>query len=129
MKNELLETKMLKLKNSIQLLTIVIGAIALSGCASNPKLTMNYFLAKTTVNIKVTRTATCDLKNNIIVVSKAKITPVHSADLSAKKSIKLHDLNSQFANTDLTIAFYNDGRLKGINSTSTGQGQAIITSG
>lgn len=117
------------LNKPMKFATISAGLFLIVGCAANPKLALNYYLAKTDINIKITRTAMCNTQNNIFVASSAEIKPIHSADLSSPKHFNLHDLNGRFANTDLTTTFYEDGRLKGINSTSTGQGQAIITSG
>jgi len=115
---------MINVKN-ISILTL--STFTLTACASNPDIKFNYHLAETDVNVKVTRTATCDLNENLFVASSAEITPTHRAGNDVK-SFNLSNLSGNFANTDITLSLYEDGRLKGINSTSTGQGEAIISS-
>jgi hypothetical protein len=105
-------------------------ASLLSGCASLPNMNARYFLPKSELRVKVIRTVACDKQDHLIVATA--VTPVakHSADTSASssKTISLKKLRGLLADSDVKLDFYDDGRLKAFNSTSTGQGEAILKS-
>ena len=104
-----------------------LGIIAI-GCANTPDLTVSYFLAKSELQLEVIRTVTCDASDNLIVATTVKPTVSHMADTDASKTIEIAKLDSPLSHSDLTFEFYEDGRLKGVNTTSTGQGETILKS-
>lgn len=107
---------------------VIVVLTSLAACASNPDVGLNYYLAKTDVTVKVTRTVMCDANENLFVASAASVTPSHTADTSEGHSFELDELSGAFSNIDMTISLHEDGRLKGLNTTSTGQGEAILGS-
>jgi hypothetical protein len=110
----------------IRLTSYVVMATFLNGCAHLPDATVGYYLAKSEVKFKVIRTVTCDANNNLIVVSSGTPSVTHAADHDQFVPIKLNDLKGPFSDADIKFDFYEDGRLKGINSSSTGQGEIIL---
>lgn len=101
-------------------------SILLSGCASIPDVTTKYYLPETAVHVTVLRTIACD-KNNYPIVASA-VTPKanHSADTKAVQEFNLTTLRGAFSDTDVKFDFYDDGRLKGVNSTTEGKGEEIL---
>ena len=104
-----------------------IGIVA-AGCANTPDLTVSYFLAKSELQLEVIRTVTCNASNNLIVATTVKPTVSHMADMGESKTIEIAKLDGLLSDSDLQFEFYEDGRLKGVNTTSTGQGETIIKS-
>ena len=98
------------------------------GCAHTPDVTMQYYLSAAKVTFKVTRTIACDAANNkVISTGDATPTVQHYADRDAEvQTVAIAPLKSLFANTDVKFEFYEDGRLKGINESTTGQGENIL---
>ena len=95
-------------------ITISVATLLTSGCASIPSISMNYYLAKTVIDVKVIQTVGCDAANVPVVVVSPVVTTVHSADYAnGPEEFKAYQLNSQFADTDMKFTFYEDGRLKG----------------
>lgn len=109
-------------------LTVAVAAfvMSLSGCGTIPDAQVSYYLAKTQVTVKVTRSVLCDAKNLPLVANTATPSVVHSADFTNRKSTSLAGLNGKFSDSDIKFEFYEDGRLKTINATQTGQGEAIL---
>ena len=99
-----------------------------SGCAKTPDISVNYFLPKSDLQLKVFRTVACDAAKNPVVASTVMPTVSHVADMDTPKSIKVAELDGFLSNSNLEFEFYEDGRLKGINTTSTGQGEPILKS-
>jgi hypothetical protein len=117
----------LRLKPARALCPIV--AAAFCGCASLPDGELNYYLAKSTVSVKVTRTVACDAASNLLVSNSVTPNVVHVADSQAKPGkISLVELRGAFSDSDVKVELFDDGRLKGINATGTGQGQTILDS-
>lgn len=100
----------------------------LAGCANVPNVTVQYYFALTKVNIKVLRTVACDARNIPIVVTSTTPTILHVADPNGSQTISVTDLTGAFSDPDLKFEFYEDGRLKGVNATVAGQGEAILKS-
>lgn len=78
------------------------------------------------LHVRVVRTLGCDEANRPIVAST--VTPVitHFADPGRKLSLSFSKVDGALANSDIKMEFYGDGRLKGVNATTTGQGETII---
>lgn len=97
-----------------------------SGCAHVPNATIVYYLPKSKVDFKVIRTVVCDEADHPNVVNSVTPSVAHSADKDKFEQIQLSGLKGVFSDTDVKFEFYEDGRLKGVNAISTGQGETIL---
>lgn len=97
-----------------------------AGCAYTPDAEVTYYLPKSSGSLLVTRALSCDVDDTLNVVSQAVVRTSFSADTKSPHTIKLRDLDGAFANTGTSIKLYSDGRLKGVNSSSTGRGGHIV---
>ena len=102
-------------------LTAIIG-----GCANTPDVKVAYYKTKTNYTVDVFKTLACNLKNELVIVNSAIYTPSYSADKSRTEFINLKDLDGVFADTSMNINLTPDGRLKSINTSSTGKGSSIV---
>jgi len=102
-------------------------AALVAGCASLPDVTVAYKRVGWSVGVSVVDTITCTRDTNqAIVVRGATFTPIYRADAAAKPfELRVKDLDRYSADTDLTVNLTDDGRLKSINQSTTGQGEAI----
>lgn len=105
---------------------LIVAAISLGGCAHTPAVTLGYYLPKSSVSFKVIRTIACDAGDNPIVATTVTPTVKHSADMSNRQTLALSGLRGPFSDSDVKLEFYEDGRLSGVNASSTGQGEAIL---
>jgi len=107
--------------------------VALVGCASIPDVDYNYYLSKMNGVASVTQTVSCgqDMQS-MTIVNTPSFTATYSADLSrGPYHIGIRDIEgtfSGFADSDVSFGFYDDGRLKSVNQSTTGQGEAAIKS-
>jgi len=101
-------------------------AVACGGCATLPQGTVNYYLAKTSVSVKVTRTVGCDAHKHLIIADTVSATTLHFADTDAPGQVSLEGLRSVFADTDVKFELTDDTRLKTLNGTLTGHGEEIL---
>jgi hypothetical protein len=106
--------------------TISAIALAVAGCAHTPDVEVRYYLAKSAVSVKVIRTVACDGSDVPIVASAVMPSVTHTADTAQRGSISLNALRGMAADPDATFTFTEDGRLKSINASSVGQGEAIL---
>jgi len=113
----------------------LLGAVMLAGCAQIPDVTVNYYLPKVSLQATVTQTIGCVGKNEnnvdsrrIIALTAFSTTASHSRDERASYPISLGKLDGGLANSDLGFTFHEDGRLKGLNTTQTGQAGEIVKS-
>ena len=64
-------------------------------------------------------------KSGLVVLYSPVVTTAYAADYAqAPYQLTISDLDSPFADTDFGFNLYDDGRLKGINATTTGQAEA-----
>jgi hypothetical protein len=100
----------------------------LTGCAELPNATITYYLPKSNTTITATQTIACDSAKNPSVTVMLNAKPTYTADYSeaGKKSIAIKSLDGALSDTDVTVSLTEDGRLKGINSSQTGQAEAVI---
>lgn len=105
----------------------VLGA-ALAGCAVLPDATVTYYLPTSETTVAVTQTITCDKAQNPSATIGLNAKTTYHADYSreGEKNIAIKSLDGSFSDTDVDFTLTEDGRLKGINSARTGQGQSII---
>ncbi len=89
---------------------------------------MQYYLSAARVTFKVTRTIACDtVLSKVISTGDATPAVQHYADRKVNpQSVSVAPLKGLFTNTDVKFEFYEDGRLKGINESTTGQGESIL---
>jgi hypothetical protein len=109
-------------------LATIIGAALLYGCASTPDAVYQYYPAKATATYTVTQTVECMADKTDLVVAQTPLLSVsYGADYgSGPYSLAIKPLDSTFANADFTMNWYDDGRLKSINQSTTGQGETIL---
>lgn len=100
--------------------------LCISACKSIPDLSASYYLPKTSVSVHVVRTFACNAAKEIFTTSAVTAAVTHSADLDKRKTIALRNLDGPFSDTDFQLQLYEDGRLKGINSSTTGEAEAVI---
>ena len=103
------------------------ASLFLGACASVPDVTLTYRPVAWSVGASVVQTITCTRDGKRAIVARgATFTPVYRADMNATPfKLPLKDLDRYFADSDLTVSYTDDGRLKSINQSSTGQGEAI----
>jgi hypothetical protein len=108
--------------------TLITGI--LTGCATLPDVTYSYYPAKWNATVTVTQTVGCNTsKTAAVVLNSPSVTTAYSSKTDSKPfQFKVKDLQSLSADVDMTMAFTDDGRLKSINQSTTGQGEAIIKS-
>jgi len=106
---------------------IIVLSSMLVGCAGLPdNVELGYYLAQSSFELTVTQTASCTSNGLPILASAANVTSKSFKDPRSFHTLNISNLDGSFSNGDVTMEFYNDGRLKGINSTSKGQGSEII---
>lgn len=107
-------------------LSIIVAAAVLTGCARTPPVSVNYYLTRSALHARVIRTVACDASNTPVIANTVTTEVLHSADPDKIRTTDLSKIDSAFANSELKAEFYGDGRLKGINATTVGQGETII---
>lgn len=109
---------------------LVILTALLSGCASIPDVTYKYYLTRWNSSVTVTQTLGCTAaRDDVLVMHAFSVATAYSSDLDKPPlSIRIKDLERLSADADFTMTLTDDGRLRGINQSSTGQGEAIVKS-
>lgn len=105
--------------------SIAVAALTLGACASTPPVTVTYFQPQAMLKVTVIETLACR-KDVPFSIASAILTPGYEAG-SRYHSFNLNDLDGPLSNTDAEVQFYDDGRLKSINATSTGVGPEILS--
>jgi len=113
-------------------LTALVATCA-TACAGTPNVMTGYYESKATVAVKFAQTAKCKTVSGqevLIRETDFTVTPSYSANIkkSAYHSLDLSKLDGFLANTDVTVTYYDDGRLKSLNTKQTGQAGPIIKS-
>lgn len=109
-------------------LVIVAAAVtSLIGCSHIPnKMEAGYYLPKSDIRIKAIRTVACDANNNPIVATSVTPLVVHSADPAQHRTLSLDRFQGALSDADVKVDYFEDGRLKGINASTTGKGETIL---
>jgi hypothetical protein len=109
---------------------VVIVTALLTGCASIPNVTYNYYPARWSSSITVIQTLGCTSSGEDVLAMHAySVSTSYSSDLDKPPySIRIKDIDRFFADTDFTMTLTDDGRLRGINQSSIGQGEGIVKS-
>jgi hypothetical protein len=109
------------------IVSTLVVAMLISGCARTPDLKIGYKLAGADLSLKVARTIICDEANNPVIISSVVSTLTHSSDRAqGQQWLTLKPLSGAFTNADVKLERFEDGRIKGVNATTTGQGEAIV---
>lgn len=110
--------------------TLAVFAVSmLGGCAHIPDATIGYYLPTSDVSFKVIRTIACDAAGNPVIATAVTPTVRHYANkagANAMKTVSLERLKGDLSDADVKFDFYEDGRLAGVNASTTGQGEAIL---
>lgn len=112
---------------------VAVCSLAVAGCASIPDVEYTYYMSKMNGVATVAQTVTCakDMKT-VVVVNTPSFVPNYSADLArGPYKIDIQAIEGTFhgfADSDANFSFYDDGRLKSINQSTTGQGETVIKS-
>lgn len=113
-----------------RLITSALVIALLTGCATIPDVSYSYYPAKWSSIITVTQTVGCNTaKTTAVVLNSASVTTEYSSNTDSEPfKFKVKELQSLSADVDMTMTFTDDGRLKSINQSTTGQGEAVIKS-
>lgn len=106
-------------------LSLVVG-----GCASVPDVTIQYRPVQWSTLVTIAHTISCASKDAAMPVVKtsADVQPLYSAGKPDDRfSIRLAALDRFYADTDVKLTFTDDGRLKGINQSTEGKGESLVT--
>lgn len=113
----------------VYLLALPIFSV-LSACASIPDVTYQYYPAKWSSSLTVTQTVACTPdKKQVIVLSTPTVATQYAGDASRPPlQLRIKDLQRWSADAEVSVTFTDDGRLKSINQSNTGQGEAVVKS-
>lgn len=105
-------------------------AALLSGCATIPDVTYHYYPTKWSASVSVTQTLGCNAdRTELLALHAVAVSPSYSADRTQSPfKIRIKDLETLSADSDMTMTFTDDGRLKSINQSTVGQGESIVKS-
>jgi hypothetical protein len=117
------------------------AALVLAGCSKIPDVTVNYYFPRAKTQFAVTQTIGCspkvDGKHRVIRSAISVISTItNSADLDWKNDdgsprqgrLRYLAFHGMFNDADATVTLTPDGRLASINTSSSGQGGAIVKS-
>ncbi len=104
----------------------LIVAAAVSACATTPDVSYSYYPVRATGIVSVTQTVDCNSsKTDLVILYSPALTTSYAADTAQEPyTLVVSKLDSPFADTDFGFNLYDDGRLKSINASTTGQGEA-----
>lgn len=110
--------------NYVALLSL--SSLILAGCAQTPPITTTYPGVRSSLHVRIVQTVGCDEKNWPVSAIAVTQSVTHVADNGKPNKLSFGDIDAAYANSDFKLDFYGDGRLKGINATTTGQGETIL---
>lgn len=113
-----------------RLIASVLTIGLLAGCATIPDVTYSYYPTKWNTTVTVVQTVGCNTaKTTAVMLNTPSVATVYSSKTDEKPfQFKVRDLQSSYSDIDMTMMFTDDGRLKSINQSTTGQGESIIKS-
>jgi len=105
---------------------VLVTAVA-SGCSTLPDAEMGYYLTKSETKVTVTQTVGCDTKKTRLFIANT-VTQATSyvRDPTRPQTFRIKSIDGSLSDVSTTFSFTDDGRLKSVNATSTGQGEAIV---
>ncbi|MDR3440000.1 hypothetical protein [Telmatospirillum sp.] len=104
--------------------------VSLGGCATLPDATVQYYPVKATLKLVTIETIACDSDKKKLVYAAsttATLTGVANHDAAAIP-IAIKGPDNFGSDLDSTFTFTDDGRLKGVNVSTTGEGEEIAKS-
>lgn len=108
---------------------IALSVVLISGCSTLPDVSFTYNKTKWATTVTVSQTLSCNVpKDKIIVLSQSTVTTSYSANQEQKLEFPIKELDKWYSDVDAGMTLTDDGRLKGINQSSNGQGEAILKS-
>ena len=109
--------------------SVVCLLVLLTGCASTPQMTYTYFPTKATTWVTVTQTISCNVaKTELIFINTPSIVTTYASDRNDPILFDASPLKNVFADSELTFNWFDDGRLKSISQSATGEAEAIVKS-
>lgn len=110
--------------------SLILLVLALSGCASIPNVTYKYYPIKWNTTVTVIQTVGCNAaKTKLIALYAPLVTTSYSSNFEEQPfEFRVKELDRFFADVEMAMNFTDDGRLKSINQSSTGQGETIVKS-
>jgi hypothetical protein len=113
----------------MKFMTMILIIGFLIGCATIPDVTLNYHPAMWNSVVTVTQTVGCTTdKKRLVVLNTPSVTTTYFSNVNKIFEIKMKKLEGGFNDSDFNIVFTDDGRLKSINQSTTGQGETIVKS-
>lgn len=98
-----------------------------AACASIPNAQIGYYGTKWEAAVTVTQTIGCSANNEILSSYYSPDIKVRfSSDYDQHHTLNIKELSRWYANSDFTVNLYEDGRLKSIGQSTTGQGETYI---
>lgn len=118
---------------------LVLPLLALGGCASVPDVTYRYFGTTWQSTVQVVLTVGCASVPNTggapgsridkpIILYAPTVNTAYSRDPGLVLSLNISRLSRFAADVDVAMTLTEDGRLEGINQSTTGAGEAIVKS-
>ncbi|WP_424830197.1 hypothetical protein [Ruegeria sp.] len=107
-------------------LYIGLALLMLSSCTKIPDASTKYYLTKSSLRLDVSRAVNCSAGNQVEVANAVNPVIVNSADFDSPRSLNLTELRATFTDPNVAIVFYDDGRLKSINTVQTGTAGQIV---
>ena len=108
----------------------VLTIVMLTGCGSIPPAKVSYYHPTAQINVKATQTVLCkdDGNQNYQVFSTTQVvfTPNYIAG-NKGDTIDFSEFDGFFSDAEIEVDLSQDGRLLGINGSSTGQGKALFS--
>ena len=103
------------------------GVFFLAGCAVTPNAVVRYKPTEWIMGLSATYTLSCK-NTDFWFTSSAFVVPSYFAGKNHEKDfvIRFRDFNSPVSDADMSVSLTEDGRLKSLNSSSTGQGEALV---
>jgi hypothetical protein len=90
----------------------------------------SYYPSRSNSLVTVTQTIDCNSDQTaLIILHSTAVNTLYSADYSkGPYSVQIKKIDGFFADSDVGFNFFDDGRLKSINATTTGQSETILKS-
>lgn len=111
---------------------VIIAALAIvlaSGCSTIPDVTYHYYPTAWKTSVALAQTLGCSKDKNRLVIQNgiANVTTNYFSDRDQKpSSFTIRSLHRWFSDNDFAMNLTDDGRLKSINQSTAGQGEAIV---
>jgi hypothetical protein len=120
-------------RHVLKLAMAIVVAEFLGACATIPNVTLSYNRSKWSSVATVTQTIGCNAaKTRVVVLNTPSVTTTYSSNVDEPPfTIGIKELEGGLgglADSEMSITFTDDGRLKSINQSTMGQGEAIVKS-